>query len=70
MDDIVKILQDYWVFLIPLVLLDFGLKLAAVIHILRHDVYRFGNRVLWIIVSVCVNLIGPVLYFTLGKGEE
>jgi len=65
-----EFLQEYWPFLIPLILIDLGLKLFAVLHILKHNSFRFGNRVLWLIISIALNLIGPVLYFTIGKGDE
>ena len=56
-------------FLIPLVVIQFGLMIAALVHVLRHKTYRRGSRVLWVIVSF-ISIIGPVLYFTLGKGDE
>ena len=56
--------------LIPLALIQLGLMVAAIVHILRHKSYRIGNRVIWIIVCLLVNIIGPVLYFTIGRGEE
>lgn len=56
--------------LIPLALIELGLMIAALIHILTHPQYRFGNRVIWIIVVICVNIIGPILYFILGRSDE
>jgi len=56
--------------LIPLVVIDLALKVTAVIHIVKHKNYRAGNMVVWIIVAVAVNLIGPILYFVIGRGEE
>ncbi|MGM9902409.1 MAG: PLD nuclease N-terminal domain-containing protein [Enterococcus sp.] len=44
--------------------------IAAVIHIIRHDKFRFGNKALWIIISVFLNIIGPVLYFTIGRSDD
>lgn len=55
--------------LIPLGILNLGLTVASLIHILTHKTYRYGNRVLWVILSF-VNIIGPVLYFTIGRGDE
>ena len=60
----------YLPFIIPLIIIQYSLMIAAIIHIVRHDTYRVGNRVVWIIVVVLVNLIGPVLYFILGRSEE
>jgi hypothetical protein len=44
--------------------------LTALIHIVKHKNYRFGNRVIWVVIVVAIGIIGPVLYFTVGKGEE
>jgi len=63
-------IAKYLPFIIPLFIVEIGLLLAALIHILTHENYRTGNRVIWIIVSVCINIIGPVLYFCIGRSDE
>ncbi|SHO51996.1 PLD nuclease N-terminal domain-containing protein [Anaerocolumna xylanovorans] len=63
-------LKEYLPFLIPLFLIQLGLMIAALVHIFRHKNYRIGNRVLWVILAVALNTIGPVLYFTIGRGED
>ena len=63
-------IMQYLPFIIPLIVLQLALLLAALIHILKHDKYRVGNRVIWIIICVVVNLIGPVLYFIIGRSDE
>ena len=45
-------LLQYLPLLIPILLIEWGLAIAALIHILRHKTYRCGNRALWIIVSL------------------
>ena len=62
--------QQYLPFLIPLAILQLGLMIASLVHIVSHKKYRIGNRVLWIVICVLVNTIGPVLYFAIGKGDE
>lgn len=64
------IIQEYLLFFIPLVAIQIGLMLAALIHIIRHKTYRVGNRPIWIVVCICFNIIGPVLYFAIGRGDE
>lgn len=63
-------LMEYLPFLIPIFIVELALMLTALIHVLKHDKYRFGNRVLWIIIVVFLQIIGPILYFTVGRGEE
>ncbi len=66
MDAVIK----YLPVLIPIVAIEIILLLTALIHVLKHDHYRFGNRIFWIIIVVLVQIIGPVLYFTAGRGED
>ena len=63
-------IMDMLIFLIPIALLQFGLMIAAVIHILRSKTYRVGSRPVWLVVSIIIGIIGPVLYFVIGKGDE
>lgn len=63
-------IKQYIPFLIPLIVLQIGLMIATVVHILSHQTYRIGNRVIWLVIGVIVSIIGPVLYFTIGKGDD
>jgi len=56
-------------FIIPLAIIQYGLLIAALVHIFRHKTYRVGNRVIWVLVSL-ISIIGPVLYFIIGRGDE
>ncbi len=63
-------IMKYLPFLIPILLIELALMLIALVHVLRHKNYRFGNRIIWVIIVVCLQIIGPILYFTIGRGEE
>ncbi len=52
--------------LIPVLIMDIALAAAAVVHILRHPYYRFGNKIMWLVIAV----FGPIIYFVFGKGEN
>ena len=57
--------------LIPLVIVQLALFFYVLIHIFKHDHYKHGNRVLWlVIVLLGSNFVGPILYLILGKEEE
>ena len=60
--------MPYLPLLIPIVLIDLGLKIAAVLDILKQPKLR-GPKWLWIVIAVCVNLVGPILYFTLARED-
>ena len=57
-------------FLVPVLLIDIALAVAAVRHILRHPHYRFGNKTMWLVIVVVLLLFGPIIYFVFGKGEN
>lgn len=61
---------EYLPFLIPILLIELALMITALVHVLRHNKYRFGNKIVWIIIVVLFQIIGPILYFTIGRGEE
>jgi hypothetical protein len=63
-------ISDYLPFLIPIIALELILALSALIHILRHRSFRFGNMFVWIIIVLFLQIIGPIIYFTIGRGEE
>ena len=56
--------------LIPVLLMDITLAAAAVVHIMHHPHYRFGNKIMWLVIAVILLLFGPVIYFVFGKGQE
>jgi hypothetical protein len=61
--------MEYLPILIPIIILELALTIASLVHVLTHKNYRFGNRIFWVIMSF-VQIIGPVIYFVFGRGEE
>ena len=58
-------------FLIPLIIAQFALLGYTLYHILTHKTYKWGNRALWLVVTlVMMNFVGPILYFLLGKEDS
>lgn len=56
--------------IIPLVIVQFVLLAVTIIHILKHDTYKRGNRILWLVVAIVgMEFIGPILYFVFGKED-
>jgi len=66
MDVLIRILP----LLIPILVVDIALAVAAVVHILRHPHYRFGNKTMWLVIVIALLLFGPIIYFVFGKGED
>lgn len=69
MDEIMTELGAFLPFLIPLAVIQLALMITALIHALKNPNYKVGNKTLWIVIILFVNIIGPVLYFVIGKGD-
>lgn len=54
---------------IPIILLQLILSITACIHVLQHPQYRFGNAFFWVVIVLFIQFIGPILYFSVGRGE-
>lgn len=65
-----EILREYFVFLVPVIILQVILAISALIHVLKNPKYRFGNKTMWILIVLFIQIIGPVIYFVYGRGEE
>ena len=56
--------------MVPVVVIQLGLTIAAVVDLLRDErVVRGGNKGVWAVIIVFVNLLGPILYFLVGRAE-
>lgn len=63
-------IQQYLPLIIPIIVIQLALLIFTLRHILTHDTYKRGNRMLWlIIVIIGMEFIGPILYFLLGKED-
>ncbi|MGN0151935.1 MAG: PLDc N-terminal domain-containing protein [Wujia sp.] len=63
-------LNEMLPFLIPLIVVELVLLVVTLRHILTHNNYKRGNRLMWIVITIVgMEFIGPVLYFLLGKED-
>ena len=63
-------LQEALPLIIPLIILEWTLAIVALVHVLKHPNYRFGNKAMWVIIVLFLQLIGPIAYFLFGRGRE
>lgn len=62
--------MTYWPFLVPLILLQLGLGIFSAVHVVKHPSYRFGNTAMWLVIVLFLQFVGPLIYFTIGRGER
>ncbi|NLP14478.1 MAG: PLDc_N domain-containing protein [Clostridium sp.] len=60
----------YLPILIPVIILEFALMLIALIDLLKRTKVKVGNKAIWIIVILFVQIIGPISYFLIGRSDE
>jgi len=64
-DTIVEMLP----FLIPLLILQLVLLIVALVDLVKRQKVKGDNKVLWVLLIVLVNIIGPVVYLIFGREE-
>ena len=56
--------------LIPLVLIQLGLLVAALYDLEKEERHvRGGSKLIWVLIIVFLNVIGPILYFVAGRED-
>ena len=55
-------------FLIPILILQLALMIFALVDLTRRERTK-GPKWLWAVIIVVVNLIGPILYFIVGRED-
>ena len=65
----IELLMRYLPLLIPIVLLEMALMIAALLDLRKQPAIR-GPKWGWVLVIVLINFIGPLLYFVLAREEE
>jgi len=64
-----QLLQDILPFLIPLILIQLGLIIFALIDLIKREKTR-GPKWVWVLVILFFNLLGPIIYFVIGREDE
>jgi hypothetical protein len=65
LETIVKVLP----FLIPLFLLEVGLLVWALLDVVKRQKVKGDNKVVWILIIVLIEVIGPIIYLAIGRKE-
>jgi hypothetical protein len=64
-----EIVLDMLPFLIPLFILEVVLLVITLVDLVKREHVTGGNKVVWILVIVLVNVIGPIIYLLFGRKE-
>jgi phospholipase D-like protein len=56
--------------LAPIIVIQVGLMIAALVDLERDERHvKGGSKIVWALVIILVNVIGPILYFVAGRDE-
>ena len=61
-------IMSYLPLLIPVVLVELGLLIFALVDLLRRERTK-GPKWLWAVLIIFVQIIGPVIYLLVGREE-
>jgi CDP-diglyceride synthetase len=70
MDEFFGISSTLLLLLIPLIILELGLMIWALLDVIKRERVKGGNKVVWILIIVLVNIIGPIIYLLVGREED
>ena len=60
---------DMLPYLIPLFVLELALLIIALVDLLNRKSVR-GDKMVWVILIIFVGIIGPIIYFILGRQKN
>ena len=66
--NVLKTLMAYLPLLIPVLVLQLGLMIFALVDLIRRERTK-GPKWMWALIILFVNLIGPVVYLLVGREE-
>lgn len=66
MNDMPEIIKLVW----PLILIQVGLQIYALIDVLRKGKTKTLNSAVWIIIIIIGEILGPIAYLIFGRSEE
>lgn len=64
-----EVLQKLLPLLIPILLIQLTLQIVALVSLAKRKKVRFNSKLIWVLIIVLGEILGPILYFTFG-GED
>lgn len=65
-----QLFTDYIAIILPLIILQLILLVTAIVHLVRNDRLSQSNKIIWALVIIFVNIIGPIIYLIFGRKED
>ena len=69
MDSTFSTIQQMLPFLIPVIIIEIILLVLAFLDLSKQRVTR-GPKWMWVLIILFIQIVGPIVYFVLGRKEE
>ena len=56
-------------YMVPLIILEVVLLVIALVDLAKRKHVTGGNKIIWVLVTVCIQIIGPIVYLVAGRKE-
>jgi hypothetical protein len=57
-------------YMVPLLIVEVALLVVALVDLAKRKHVTGGNKIIWILITVGIQFIGPVIYLVAGRKEE
>lgn len=61
--------MDKLVLLLPVIFLELAVMIAGVIGVSKRTKFKYFNKFIWLGIVIFVQILGPVLFFTLERED-
>lgn len=72
-DETLALIKDLLPLLIPIIIIELALLIVALLDLSKRQKVKGESKLLWVLLIIFVNLIGPIVYLVWGRhgeGEE
>jgi hypothetical protein len=56
-------------YMVPLIILEVVLTVVALVDLAKRKHVTGGNKIIWVLVTLGIQIIGPVIYLIAGRKE-
>ena len=65
MESLVRMLP----YLVPVIVLELALLTFALVDLSKRKHVTGGKKIIWVLVAVCIQIVGPIIYLVAGRKE-
>ncbi len=66
----VQLFKDLLPLLIPIFIIQIAIMVVALVDLAKRQRVRGDNKVVWVLIIILLELIGPILYLVWGRNTD